>query len=562
MKKERLFPDYIFESSWEVCNKVGGIYAVLSTRAKTLKEKLGDRLIFIGPDCWGEKTSPYFEEDKSLFSEWQVQAAKEGINVKIGRWTVPGSPVAILVDFNVFYPQKDTIYTQLWNKFHVDSLHAYGDYDEASMFAYAAARVVESFYNNVIAKQKPAAKVVYHGNEWMTGLGVLYIHDRLPQVATIFTTHATSIGRSIAGNNKPLYDYLEAYNGDQMADELNMQSKQSIEKQTAAYVDCFTTVSDITARECAELLDKPVDVVLPNGFEDDFVPQGKEFDRKRTAARRRLLDITRALTGDTVSDDAVIISTSGRYEWRNKGIDVFIEAVNRLRLSADQLNKEVVAFIEVPAWVNCPREDLAERLAKMAEGETFETPLDTPVITHWLNEQQNDRALGMMNWLGMHNAKGEKVKLIFIPCYLTGDDGIVNLSYFDVILGNDLCVYPSYYEPWGYTPLEAVAFKVPCITTDLAGFGLWAHNEVGGHITLDKGVEVIHRTDYNYNEVADDIRDTVIKYANATKQKQGRIRNNARALSQKALWSEFIEYYYEAYDFALNKAEQRITKTK
>ena len=562
MKKERLFPDYIFESSWEVCNKVGGIYAVLSTRAKTLKEKLGDRLIFIGPDCWGEKTSPYFEEDKSLFSEWQVQAAKEGINVKIGRWTVPGSPVAILVDFNVFYPQKDTIYTQLWNKFHVDSLHAYGDYDEASMFAYAAARVVESFYNNVITKQKPAAKVVYHGNEWMTGLGVLYVHDRLPQVATIFTTHATSIGRSIAGNNKPLYDYLEAYNGDQMADELNMQSKQSIEKQTAAYVDCFTTVSDITARECAELLDKPVDVVLPNGFEDDFVPQGKEFDRKRTAARRRLLDITRALTGDTVSDDAVIISTSGRYEWRNKGIDVFIEAVNRLRLSADQLNKEVVAFIEVPAWVNYPREDLAERLAKMAEGETFDTPLDTPVITHWLNEQQNDRALGMMNWLGMHNAKGEKVKLIFIPCYLTGDDGIVNLSYFDVILGNDLCVYPSYYEPWGYTPLEAVAFKVPCITTDLAGFGLWAHNEAGGHITLDKGVEVIHRTDYNYNEVADDIRDTVIKYANATKQKQGRIRNNARALSQKALWSEFIEYYYEAYDFALNKAEQRIAKTK
>lgn len=562
MKKERLFPDYIFESSWEVCNKVGGIYAVLSTRAKTLKEKLGDRLIFIGPDCWGEKTSPYFEEDKSLFSEWQVQAAKEGINVKIGRWTIPGSPVAILVDFNAFYPQKDTIYTQLWNKFHVDSLHAYGDYDEASMFAYTAARVVESFYNNVIAKQKPAAKVVYHGNEWMTGLGVLYIHDRLPQVATIFTTHATSIGRSIAGNNKPLYDYLEAYNGDQMADELNMQSKQSIEKQTAAYVDCFTTVSDITARECAELLDKPVDVVLPNGFEDDFVPQGKEFDRKRTAARRRLLDITRALTGDTVSDDAVIISTSGRYEWRNKGIDVFIEAVNRLRLSADQLNKEVVAFIEVPAWVNCPREDLAERLAKMAEGETFDTPLDTPVITHWLNEQQNDRALGMMNWLGMHNAKGEKVKLVFIPCYLTGDDGIVNLSYFDVILGNDLCVYPSYYEPWGYTPLEAVAFKVPCITTDLAGFGLWAHNEAGGHITLDKGVEVIHRTDYNYNEVADDIRDTVIKYANATKQKQGRIRNNARALSQKALWSQFIEYYYEAYDFALNKAEQRIAKTK
>ena len=560
MKKERLFPDYIFESSWEVCNKVGGIYAVLSTRAKTLKEKLGDNLIFIGPDCWGEKTSPYFEEDKNLLKDWKKKAAAEGLNIKVGRWTVPGKPVAVLVDFQPYYAQKDQIYAKLWEKYQVDSLHAYGDYDEASMFSYAAALVVESYYNHYISKKKRANKTIYHANEWMTGLGALYINDCLPQVATIFTTHATSIGRSIAGNNKPLYEYLEAYNGDQMAAELNMQSKQSIEKQTAAHVDCFTTVSEITARECAELLDKPVDVVLPNGFEDDFVPQGKEFDHKREAARKRLLDITRALTGDEVSNDAIIISTSGRYEWRNKGIDVFIEAVNRLRLSAHELNKEVVAFIEVPAWVNCKRDDLAERLEKMAQGEKFDTPLDTPVITHWLNEQQNDRALGMMNWLGMHNQKGEKVKLVFIPCYLTGDDGIVNLSYFDVILGNDLCVYPSYYEPWGYTPLEAVAFKVPCITTDLAGFGLWAHSECDGKSTIDNGVEVIHRTDYNYNDVANDIKQTVIKYANATKNKQTRMRNNARALSQKALWTHFIEYYYDAYDFALNKAEARKAK--
>ena len=560
MKKERLFPDYIFESSWEVCNKVGGIYAVLSTRAKTLKEKLGDNLIFIGPDCWGEKTSPYFEEDKNLLKDWKKKAAAEGLNIKVGRWTVPGNPVAVLVDFQPYYAQKDQIYAKLWEKYQVDSLHAYGDYDEASMFSYAAALVVESYYNHYISKKKRANKTVYHANEWMTGLGALYINDCLPQVATIFTTHATSIGRSIAGNNKPLYEYLEAYNGDQMAAELNMQSKQSIEKQTAAHVDCFTTVSEITARECAELLDKPVDVVLPNGFEDDFVPQGKEFDHKREAARKRLLDITRALTGDEVSNDAIIISTSGRYEWRNKGIDVFIEAVNRLRLSAHELNKEVVAFIEVPAWVNCKRDDLAERLEKMAQGEKFDTPLDTPVITHWLNEQQNDRALGMMNWLGMHNQKGEKVKLVFIPCYLTGDDGIVNLSYFDVILGNDLCVYPSYYEPWGYTPLEAVAFKVPCITTDLAGFGLWAHSECDGKSTIDNGVEVIHRTDYNYNDVANDIKQTVIKYANATKNKQTRMRNNARALSQKALWTHFIEYYYDAYDFALKKAEARKAK--
>ena len=557
MTNKKLFPDYIFESSWEVCNKVGGIYTVLSTRAKTLQKVMGDRVIFIGPDCWGEKQNPYFIEDESMQTAWKQTALAEGLIVKLGHWNIPGYPIAILVDFKPFFSQKNTIYTELWNDFKVDSLHAYGDYDEASMFSYAAAKVVESYYKYLL---KPTDKVIYHGNEWMTGLGLLYIRKKQPAIATIFTTHATSIGRSIAGNNKPLYEYLKVYNGDQMASELNMESKHSIEKQTAMNVDCFTTVSDITAIECKELLDRPVDVVLPNGFEDDFVPQGQEFVSKRKAARKRLLDIARALTGDEVSDNAVIISTSGRYEWRNKGIDVFIESMSRLRNEAENLKHEVIAFIEVPAWVKEKRTDLAERLSDITNNKSsYNTPLPDPVITHVLNEQYSDRVLGMMRWLGMNNAKGDKVKLIFIPCYLTGKDGIVNMSYYDIVLGNDLCIYPSYYEPWGYTPLEAIAFKVPCITTDLAGFGLWANAESkGDHSQIEDGVEVIHRTDYNYNEVADAIKETVKKYANATPQKRSQIRSKAQALSKKALWSKFIAHYYTAYDFALHQASQRI----
>ena len=270
-----LKPDYIFESSWEVCNKVGGIYTVLSTRAKTLQDEMKDRIIFIGPDCWKENDCLYFREDKSLFAAWQWEAKEQGLKVKVGRWTIPGEPIAILVDFTPYFEKKNEIYTWLWEKYSVDSLHAYGDYDEASMFSYAAALVTESlYYFNVKGGTfDHSTKVIYHANEWMCGLGALYINNKLPQIGTIFTTHATSIGRSIAGNQKPLYDYLFAYNGDQMAGELNMQSKHSIEKQTAWNVDCFTTVSDITAKECVELLDKPVDVVLPNGFDDNFVPR-------------------------------------------------------------------------------------------------------------------------------------------------------------------------------------------------------------------------------------------------------------------------------------------------
>lgn len=550
-----LSPDYIFESSWEVCNKVGGIYTVLSTRAKTLQDAFRDKIIFIGPDL-ADANDLYFSEDETLFIEWRKQALADGLAIRVGRWKVPGEPIAVLVDFSQYFKDKNEIYTRLWELYQVDSLHAYGDYDEASMFSYGAAKVVESFYNFYLDKSK---KVIYHGNEWMTGLGLLYINSKLPNIATLFTTHATSIGRSIAGNNKPLYDYLFAYNGDQMACELNMQSKHSIEKQTAMNVDCFTTVSEITANECKELMEKPVDFVLPNGFENDFVPKGAQFTRKRNAARKRIFEVANALLGVDFDDqNTLVISTSGRYEFRNKGVDVYIEAMNRLQRD-NRLNKKILAFIEVPGWVCEPRQDLIDRLNS---GHKFDTPLHVPMITHWLHNMSHDNVLDMMKYLDMQNRKEDNVKLIFLPCYLNGDDGIFNMKYYDLVLGNDMCIYPSYYEPWGYTPLEAIAFKVPCITSDLAGFGLWANSEIGHVGEIIDGVKVVHRTDYNYSEVADKIKDTVAEFSNFTAADVKKSRSNAEKLSKKALWSNFIKYYYEAYDFALRRAEERMLASK
>lgn len=545
-------PDYVFESSWEVCNKVGGIYTVLSTRANTLQQEMQDKVFFIGPDVWHENTCPYFKEDAKLLAEWKKTATEEGLKVKVGRWTIPGNPIAILVDFQKYFEKKNEIYGWLWENYQVDSLHAYGDYDEASMFSYAAGLVVESYYNFALTKKD---KVIYHANEWMTGLGLLYVNNKLPQVGTIFTTHATSIGRSIAGNMKPLYDYLFAYNGDQMAGELNMQSKHSIEKQTAFHCDCFTTVSEITARECVELLDKKVDEVLPNGFDNSFVPaNAATFTRKRKAARKRLLEVANALLGESLGDDTLIVSTSGRYEFRNKGVDVYIESMNRL-LRDKELKKKVLAFIEVPGWVGEPRQDLKERLDS---GKQYDTPLEVPQVTHWLHEMSHDNVLSMMKYYDMHNRKEDNVKVIFLPCYLDGNDGILNMTYYDIILGNDLCIYPSYYEPWGYTPLEAIAFKVPCITTDLAGFGQWVNTEVGHSGELKDGVKVIHRTDYNYSEVADAIKDTVAEFSAMTKKQVADARSAAEKLSKKALWSEFIKYYHQAYDLALCRASLRM----
>ena len=549
-----LTPDYIFESSWEVCNKVGGIYTVLSTRAKTLQNTFPDRIFFIGPEFWLDKENPLFTEDTNLLKSWKEHAEKEdNLKIRIGRWNIPGKPIAILVDFQPYFAYKNDIYTQAWADFGVDSLHAYGDYDEASMFSYAAGKVVESFYRFQLNESD---KVIYQAHEWMTGLGALYIQKHVPEIATIFTTHATSIGRSIAGNNKPLYDYLFAYNGDQMARELNMESKHSIEKQTAHFVDCFTTVSDITNNECKELLDKPADAVLMNGFEGDFVPKGKTFLKKRQHARKVLLNLAEKLLGTKISADALIVGTSGRYEFKNKGINVYLESLNRLTRDKN-LQKEIIAFVNVPSWVGDAREDLKERLES---NQDYDTPLECPFITHWLHNMSHDQVLDMLKYLNMSNSKDSKVKVIFVPCYLDGRDGILNESYYDLIIGSDLSVYPSYYEPWGYTPLESIAFKVPTVTTDLAGFGLWVNSLKGGFSTLADGVKVIHRTDYNYSEVADAIKDTIVEFSNLPEKQVNDIRERAGKIAEKALWKHFIRYYYEAYDIALRNAQKRCSE--
>lgn len=551
MMNELLTPDYIFEASWEVCNKVGGIYTVLSTRANTLQAKFHDRVLFVGPDFWQGKENPLFMESDNLCAAWKRHAAEnDNLSVRVGRWNIPGEPIVILVDFQPFFAKKNEIYTEMWNRYQVDSLHAYGDYDEASMFSYAAGKVVESFYRYNLTEND---KVVYQAHEWMTGMGALYLQANVPEIATIFTTHATSIGRSIAGNNKPLYDYLFAYNGDQMAQELNMQSKHSIEKQTAHYVDCFTTVSEITNNECKELLDKSADVLLLNGFEDDFVPKGATYAGKRKRARAAFLHVAGKLLGQELADDTLIIGTSGRYEFRNKGIDVFLEAMNRLNRDKN-LKKNVLALVSVPGWVGDCREDLLQRLKSR---EKFTTPLECPFITHWLHNMTHDQVLDMLKYLGMGNRPEDKVKVIFVPCYLDGKDGIFNKLYYDLILGMDLTVYASYYEPWGYTPLESVAFYVPTVTTDLSGFGRWVNGLKDQH-GIDDGVEVLHRSDYNYSEVADGIKDTVSAFSSKSDAEVKAIRKRAGKVAEQALWKHFIQYYYQAYDFALRRAAKRL----
>jgi glycosyltransferase involved in cell wall biosynthesis len=333
--------------------------------------------------------------------------------------------------------------------------------------------------------------------------------------------------------------------------------KHTLEKQAAMHADCFTTVSPITGRESEQLLGRKPDVITLNGFEPNFVPQGKAFNTRREAARQAFIRVAEQLTGRPVPANALLIATSGRYEYRNKGIDVFIEALHRVKQS--QPTQPILAFILVPAGNPGPREDLKQRLSQKI---LPTSPLPDPYFTHNLAEQASDAVCNHLQALDFTNRKEAGVQIVFVPSYLNGDDGIFDLPYYDLLPGLDLTIFPSYYEPWGYTPLESIAFHVPTLTTNLSGFGQWAQMEANKRrntIRKQEGlaVTVVERTDTNYFEVAEAIKNAILRFLAYDLQQIREIRKAAHSLSKKADWKHFISHYLEAYAISFKKQQLR-----
>lgn len=531
----------LMETSWEVCNKIGGIYTVLSTKARVLQEKFGDRLVFIGPDVWTSETpSPYFVERKSLLKQSASKLKLPyDITMRVGRWNIPGSPLVVLVKFDGVYAHLNEIFGKMWELYGVDSMHAYGDYHEGCAFAVASAIVMKELASFLKVEDE---KVTAHFNEWTTAMGLLYLKMTLPSAVTLFTTHATSIGRSICGNGKPLYDYFSGYKGDQMALELNMEAKHSLEKTAAHQADCFTAVSDLTADECEQLLDIRPQVVTPNGFEPDFVPTTRKFQAQRKAGREKLLSIASALKGRKFDDDTVIVATSGRNEYRNKGLDLFLDSL--VKLQNENPARDLLALVLVPAWVKEPSMQLQEAIAL---GKSI--AVDPDYMTHRLNNEDHDSVTCRIRDLEQAgNLKGN-VSVIYVPCYLDGNDGVVNISYYDILPALDMTVFASYYEPWGYTPLESIAFGKPTVTTDKSGFGQWILSNFKNSL-LDSGVKVVGRTDSNYDSAAYDIADQLREYAGFDAKERKAASEAAFLTSAKADWKFFVKEYYRAFEVA------------
>jgi len=512
--------DIIFETSWEICNKVGGIHTVVMTKANTLVKQFNGNYFLIGPDLAQDNNSEFIE-DNEIFKAWRIYAKSKGIRMRIGHWNINSLPTVILVDFTQYFAQKNNIFAQYWEKFGVDSLTGGWDYIEPFMFGYAAAKVIENYYDFYsIASDK----IVAQFHEWMTGSGVLYLKYHTPQIATVFTTHATVLGRCLAGNNVPLYSGLKDINADSIARNFNVVSKTSLEKLSALNADAFTTVSELTNKECKHFLDKSVDIVTPNGFEGDFVPKDTQYQILRAKARKKIFSIIEEEFGYTLPENSLFIINSGRYEFKNKGIDLFIKSMSKLN-KEDSLSRKIVAVIAVPA------------------GE--------------IND--NDPIVSTIKSSGLDNKPENKVTILFIPSYLDGNDGKINISYFDFLTAFDLSIFPSYYEPWGYTPMESMALGIPSITTTLTGFGLWVKDNIDN---THSALTIIERNDNNDEQCIDNIALRCKQILNMCEEDLVILRKESINIFKNVQWKELINYYYQAYDIAINKSLNRFDKYK
>ena len=127
----------------------------------------------------------------------------------------------------------------------------------------------------------------------------------------------------------------------------------------------------------------------------------------------------------------------------------------------------------------------------------------------------------------------------------------MSLDYEQFVRGCHMGIFPSYYEPWGYTPMECIALGLPAVTTDLSGFGAYVQHHIPKHD--EQGICVLNRRTQSFDQTADDLTDYLFEFAKMNRQQRIELRNRAERLSEMFDWSALIQYYNEAHDLAISR---------
>ena len=604
-------PALLFEAAWEVCWQLGGIYTVLKTKSPAMVEGWGDRYCLIGP--YNPATADVeFEEQTPdpIIRETLERLKRVGIGARFGRWLVPGRPRTILIDHRSRYSRLGEDKYLLWKDHGISTVDGDGEVNDVVAFGFATAE----FFRELVAVAN-GRPILAHFHEWMGGVAVPRIaHMNLP-IATVFTTHATLLGRYLASDNPYFYNHLPFVDPDKEAARFNIYPRFAIERSAAHASTVFTTVSEVTAVEATKLLGRAPEAILPNGLNIERFTAVHEFQNLHRMYKERIHEFVMGHFFPAYEfelDNTLYFFTSGRYEYRNKGMDVFIEALARLnwRLKSEkatcgeeQRTCTVVGFIitraptkninvsvlqnqtmfdELRQTVERIQEGMGPVLLKAASHGRFPTANELfgedakirwkraiaawknrrqpSIVTHDLWDDAGDPVLTHLRHRGLFNSADDPVKVVFHPEFMTATSPLLHLDYDQFVRGCHMAIFPSYYEPWGYTPMEAVALGVPAVTSDLSGFGAYVERHLPDH---DKqGIYVAKRRERSFDDTCNALVDHLYHFVRLTRRQRIELRNKVERLGELFDWSELVKHYDQAHEMALARLEQRVGRVE
>jgi glycogen(starch) synthase len=588
-------PALLFEIGWEVCWQLGGIYTVLRSKAATMLKTWGDRYCLVGP--YNPVTAPVEfepEEPQGYMAEAVKRLRDSGIPCYFGRWMIAGRPHVLLLDYRAKFRDLDGDKYLMWADHGISVPNNDGEMNEVIAFGFSCTEFFRQLAN--IVTDRP---ILAHFHEWMAGVPVPRIaHLRLP-ISTIFTTHATLLGRYLAGDNPDFYNHLPFLNPDFEAKKYQIYPRYQIEKAATHAAIVFTTVSEVTAYEAEKVLGRRADAILPNGLNIQRFAALHEFQNLHRQSKERIHEFVMghffpSYTFDL--DRTIYLVTSGRYEYGNKGMDVFIEALYRLnqRMRYVPDHPTVVAFIITKAPVRhvnisslqsqtmfeelkrtCKeiQEEMGQRLfAAAAKGNVadpsellggdaqvrlkramhaWRTGQNPTIVTHDLVDDAGDPVLKHLRHRQLFNGPDDAVKVVFHPQFVTQTGPLINLDYEQFVRGCHAGIFPSYYEPWGYTPMECVALGVPAVTTDLSGFGAYVRRHIPD--SGEKGICVLNRRYRSFDECCNELVDYLFDFVRMSRRQRIELRNKVERLSELFDWSALGRHYREAHDMALER---------
>jgi glycogen(starch) synthase len=592
----------LFEIAWEVCNQVGGIYTVIRSKVPSVIDKWGhENYCLIGP-YFAEQAAAHFDpatDFSSPIGKAVLKLQERGFDVHYGQWIVSGRPHVVLFNPYSVYDKLDDIKYYLWKEFNISLPGGDELLDKVAAFGY----LVKEFFHYIAEFDLGHPNMIAHFHEWMAGIPIPSIRKDNLNIKVVFTTHATLLGRYLAMNDPKFYDHLAFYNWEVESTKFNVKPIAEIERASAHGAHIFTTVSEITGHECTHLLGRTPDMILPNGLNIVRYEALHQIQNQHVKIKEQIHDFVMGHFFQSYPfdlDKTLYFFTSGRYEYQNKGYDVTLEALARLnyKMQVANIDTTVVTFFVTKkpfytinpevlqskaqiedVWRVCEeiKEQVGKRLytnitasegpylfpdlSKMVDDylrlklrrniQSWKTHKLPKVITHTLKDDASDEILQFLRKANLVNNRHDKVKVVYHPDFITTSNPLFRMDYNTFVRGCHLGIFPSMYEPWGYTPLECLASGIPSITSEVAGFGDYVVNTIPDHD--EKGMYIINRKGRNFFDIAEDLANMMFKFVQMSRRDRIALRYKCEETSLHFDWSNLGKYYDKAYNEAVKR---------